>query len=69
MLPGESKEFVFKVKNSWRHLDKRVLQDRVFPEDSLGVQLAQLASCYLYVKYRANKMAEDVLAIEKAILP
>lgn len=68
MLPAESKEFIDQVKNSWSHLDKRILQDRVFPEDPLGVQLAQLASCYEYVKDRANKMAEDVLAIEKAIL-
>jgi hypothetical protein len=69
MLPAESKEFIDQVKNSWNHLDKRILQDRVFPEDPLGVQLAQLASCYEYVKDRANKMAEDILSIEKAILP
>lgn len=68
MLPAEQKEFVRRVKNSWNHLDKRILRDRVFPEDSLGVQLAQLASCYEYVKDRANRMAEDVLAIERAIL-
>jgi hypothetical protein len=68
MLPAEQKEFIQQVKNSWSHLDKRILRDRVFPEDPLGIQLAQLASCYEYVKDRANKMAEDVLAIEKAIL-
>lgn len=68
MLPPEQKEFIQQVKNSWSHLDKRILRDRVFPEDPLGVQLAQLASCYEYVKDKANKMAEDVLAIERAIL-
>lgn len=68
MLPDSAKEFISQVKNSWAHLDKRILRDRVFPEDPLGVQLAQLASCYEYVKDRANSMAADVLAIEKAIL-
>jgi len=68
MLPSEQKEFIDQVKYSWSHLDKRILRDRVFPEDSLGVQLAQLASCYEYVKDRANSMASDVLAIEKAVL-
>jgi hypothetical protein len=68
MLPPESKKFVQEVKNSWTHLDKRILRDRVFPEDPLGVQLAQLASCYEYVKERANAMASDVLSIERAVL-
>lgn len=68
MLPVEHKDFIQQVKYSWTHLDKRILQDRVFPEDPLGVQLAQLASCYEYVKGRANSMASDVLSIEKAIL-
>jgi hypothetical protein len=68
MLPPKSKEFISQVQNSWDHLDKRILRDRVFPEDPLGVQLAQLASCYEYVKDRANNMASDVLDIEKAIL-
>jgi hypothetical protein len=68
MFPAEQKEFIAQVKNSWVHLDKRILRDRVFPEDALGIQLAQLASCYEYVKDRANSMASDVLSIEKAIL-
>ena len=65
MLPLETKEFIGQVKNSWEHLDKRTLQERSFPENPLGIQLAQLASCYLYVKERANNMAQDVLAVEK----
>jgi hypothetical protein len=68
MLPAEKKEFITQVKQSWSHVDKRVLRERVFPEDTLGVQLAQLAACYEYVKERANRMASDVLAIEKAVL-
>lgn len=68
LLPEASREFSSKVKYSWTHLDKRILRDRDFPEDPLGIQLAQLASCYEYVKERANSMASDVLMVEKAIL-
>lgn len=68
MLPKEQSSFIQLVKNSWSHLNKKILRERVFPEDSLGVQLAQLASCYEYVKDRANSMAADVLSIERAIL-
>jgi hypothetical protein len=68
MFPPEQKAFMEQVKNSWSHLDKRILRERVFPEDPLGVQLAQLASCYEYLKERANNMASDVLSIERAVL-
>lgn len=55
------------VKKSWAHLDKEALQDRNFPEDPLGVQLAKLSACYLYVKERAESLATDVLLLENAV--
>jgi len=64
MLPPEKKEFIAEVKKSWEHVDKRALQNRVFLEDPLDVQLAQLASCYLYVRERANSMAGEVMTLE-----
>lgn len=60
MLPEENREFADTVKKSWVHLDKGVLPDRRFGEDAMDVQLAQLASCYLYVKERSERMAEEI---------
>jgi hypothetical protein len=65
MFQEEKKEFIAEVKKSWEHLDKRVLRERVFPEDALGIQLAQLASCHEYVRERANHMAGEVMSLEK----
>lgn len=67
LLPPESADFIDEVKKSWERLDKEALQDREFQEDPLGVQLAQLASCYMYVKQEAEEMAEDVLALNKEV--
>lgn len=64
MLPVESRPFIQEVKTSWEHLDKKALRDRHFPEDRLGVQLAQLAGCYEYVKERANSMANEIMLLE-----
>jgi hypothetical protein len=67
LLPASVKSTLEDVKKSWAHLDKEALQDRTFLEDPLGVQLAQLASCYEYVKSNAALMATDVLEIEHAV--
>lgn len=65
MLPASQRDFIALVKKTWEHLDKKALREREFSEEPLDVQLAQLASCYLYVKDQAEAMAEDVLSIER----
>jgi hypothetical protein len=65
MLPPAQKDFIQEVKKSWEHVDKRGLRERKFQETPLDVQLAQLASCYVYVKDQAEAMANDVLAMEQ----
>ena len=67
LLPDSSKPLAEEVKKSWAHLDKEALSEREFKEDPLGVQLAQLASCYEYVKSSAALMAADVMEIEHAV--
>lgn len=66
LLPKEAQDFSDEVKKSWDRLDKGALPERMFREDPLDVQLAQLASCYLYVQDRANGMANDILSLEHA---
>lgn len=60
MLPTENRGKSQEVKDSWTHLDKRNLPHRHYGEDFLGVQLAQLAGCHLYVTERAQRMAEEI---------
>lgn len=67
MLPPESTAFAADVKNRWRHLRKTGLSERVFPETPVGVQLAQLASCFVYFSEQAQILAEDVLVFKKEI--
>ncbi len=64
LLAKDAGDFIAEVKKSWEQVDKGALPYRKFQEDPLGVQLAQLASCYLYVQEQAERLAEDVLAIE-----
>ena len=64
MLPAAQKDFIQEVKKSWEHVDKRALRERRFLESPLDLQLARLASCYVYVKDQAEAMANDVLAME-----
>jgi hypothetical protein len=65
MYPKETQEFAASVKKSWEHLDKKALRERHFPEDPLGIQLAQLAACYVYVSDRATAMAQEIMSIER----
>jgi hypothetical protein len=65
LYPKDTLGFIQQVKKSWEGLDKTKLRDRVFTESSLDVQLAQLASCYIYERERAAAMAADVLALER----
>lgn len=48
------------VADSWEALDKNALERTEFFENELGVQLAQLSACYLYVKKWADQLAEDL---------
>jgi len=64
LLPSEQRQFIDDVKKSWDRLDKEALPDRQFKEDPRGVQLAQLASCYIYVQEQVNALATDVMALE-----
>jgi len=68
ILPRETKPFIDQVKKSWEHLDKGALSERTFQEDPLDVQLAQLASCYEYVRERANEMASEILSLDRELL-
>ncbi len=66
LLDSSQHDFVEEVKRSWVHLDKKSLPTRTYLETPLDVQLAQLASCYEYVKERAASLAASVLDIEHA---
>lgn len=48
------------VADSWAGLDKDILERTEFFENELGVQLAQLSACYLYVKGLADQLADDL---------
>jgi hypothetical protein len=65
MLPDSSRLLVQHVKQSWSRLNKDALQDRVFPEDVLGVQLSLLAAAFLYERRKAGNMAKDVMELEQ----
>ncbi len=67
LLAPKQGAFVDEVKKSWDRLDKEALPERKFQEDPLGVQLAQLASCYIYVREQANELAMDVLALDTGV--
>ena len=67
MLPKGTEPFINEVKKSWEHLDKGALAERKFREDPLGVQLAQLASCYEYVRERADEMASEILQLDRSV--
>lgn len=67
LLDPSARSLAEEVKKSWSHLNKEALRDKKFSEDPLEVQLAQLASCYEYVKERAASLATDVMELEHAV--
>lgn len=67
MIPAENHAEIATVKKRWQHLDKEGLPERVFQETFLGIQLSHLATCYVYAQERAQKLAQDVLTLEKEI--
>lgn len=62
LFPKKSYAFSLKkeVIDSWAKLDKTVLDRTKFFENELGVQLAQLSACYLYVKEWSDQLANDL---------
>jgi hypothetical protein len=51
------------VSQAWGHLNKGKLEHTEFAENSVGVQLARLASSYLYVKDRAGHLANVLIRL------
>jgi len=52
------------VSRAWGHLNKGKLEHTEFAEDAIGVQLARLASAYLYVKDRAAHLANSLIRLD-----
>ncbi len=69
LLPPHSLELAKSIKKTWEHMDKKALQERAFPEDLVGIQLAKLAACYEYTTGQAESMANDVLVLERGVTP
>jgi hypothetical protein len=69
LFPKNSTAFTLKkeVADSWDKLDKESLERTEFFENELGVQLAQLSACYLYIKERTDQLTED-LATSRGLL-
>lgn len=59
-LPLEAKYARSEVREAWNKLPKNRLQHTEFAEDSLGVQLSRLASCYVYVEMKAEELASEI---------
>lgn len=51
------------VIQAWGHLNKSKLEHTEFAENPVGVQLARLASSYLYVKDRAGHLANVLIRL------
>ena len=58
--PKDVREFAERIRKSWVQIKKENLRERKFPEDSLGVQLAYLAGCKLFVDEKAEALAKDI---------
>lgn len=57
---SEAKNARIEVRDAWKTLPKNRLQHTEFAEDSLGVQLAQLAACRVYVELKAEEVASEI---------
>lgn len=58
--PPETKNTRDETRDAWRRLPKTRLQHTEFAEDGLGVQLAQLAACHVYVEMKAEELASEI---------
>jgi hypothetical protein len=61
--PRETKNTRDEVREAWNKLPKTRLQHTEFAEDALGVQLAQLAACSVYVEDRAEALATEIQSL------
>lgn len=48
------------LRDAWHKLPKNRLQHTEFAEDPLGVQLAQLAACHVYVELKAEEVSSEI---------
>jgi hypothetical protein len=48
------------VKQAWSHTPKNRLEHTEFAENAVGVQLARLAACYLYVADQKNLLVNEL---------
>ena len=48
------------VKQAWSHTPKNRLEHTEFAENSIGVQLARLAACYLYVESKKKQLSGEL---------
>lgn len=58
--PQETKNTRDEVREAWHKLPKTRLQHTEFAEDALGVQLAQLAACHVYVEEKSEALAVEI---------
>jgi hypothetical protein len=56
----EAKNARDELRDAWRKLPKTNLQHTEFAEDPLGVQLAQLSACHVYVEMKAEEVASEI---------
>jgi hypothetical protein len=64
LFPEDISGFQKEVRDAWNRLDKTKLKDTQFFENRLGVQLSQLASCYVFTQERAEKLGEEVVDLQ-----
>lgn len=69
MLPDKTSALITTVKNSWEHIPKTSLDQRVFEENPVGIQTAKLASIYIYIKDQLRVLIGDLLSLEHAKVP
>lgn len=67
IIPTDVSAFQKEVRDAWNKLDKTRLAETEFYENRLGVQLAHLASCYVFTQERADKLGEEVVDLKIAI--
>ena len=51
------------IAKAWEALDKTELEHTPFGEDSKGVQLSMLASCYLYNKQMSDQLSSELVTL------
>lgn len=60
LYPKETSDLKKQVKKLWADFPRNGLEDVDFPETELGVQLAKLASVYVYVEQHKSRRRRDL---------